>query len=433
MRSHLRAQIVKSSSNNSCNTNNVTWHPSQRQVTQGAQSPPFGPEQQNGVTPKPRWSINNNNSDNDDNSKNNMCSGSLHPRVNVDDNDTYVQARSINMLRTYSPPATSTATLCGQQDHSAAGIVKLGTATGLAREGESILAFPEAQGRQWGHRRDGMIDCKRELVSDYDDAGKGCAFILLGSSAQVLFPECEPICALQVESFQVEAYESAAMTIDIFASSNGKFNLHGCRHLLNEGTRRTTDVMIGGKSELVCGFGDVGKETTTCDGTELEAFAKDETLPDPESATNPEFKCIRQMIKASTPFHDTGWTRGERIIQTGKGTDIDLYTAEVCQGMDQELGKRRWASEEAVALSLTDWARCAAGCGLLNRARISRTIFPSPVRRSRGRTSRCWSGLMFRWARRWTLTCTLLNSTTGGSGVLTYDIGKEEVGSKVEN
>ena len=59
---------------------------------------------------------------------------------------------------------------------------------------------------------------------------------------------------------------------------------------------RTTDVMTGGKSELVCGYDDVGKETTTCEGTELEAFAEDETLPDPENTTNPEFKCIRQMM-----------------------------------------------------------------------------------------------------------------------------------------
>ena len=39
------------------------------------------------------------------------------------------------------------------------------------------------------------------------------------------------------------------------------------------------------------------------------AGAKDDTLPDPESISNPELKCIRQMIKASTPYHATGWTR----------------------------------------------------------------------------------------------------------------------------
>ncbi len=36
-------------------------------------------------------------------------------------------------------------------------------------------------------------------------------------------------------------------------------NLYGCRHSLIDGIARATDVMIGGKTALVCGFGDVGK------------------------------------------------------------------------------------------------------------------------------------------------------------------------------
>jgi adenosylhomocysteinase len=36
-------------------------------------------------------------------------------------------------------------------------------------------------------------------------------------------------------------------------------NLYGCRHSLIDGINRATDVMIGGKVALVCGFGDVGK------------------------------------------------------------------------------------------------------------------------------------------------------------------------------
>jgi adenosylhomocysteinase len=36
-------------------------------------------------------------------------------------------------------------------------------------------------------------------------------------------------------------------------------NLYGCRHSLIDGINRATDVMIGGKMALVCGFGDVGK------------------------------------------------------------------------------------------------------------------------------------------------------------------------------
>jgi adenosylhomocysteinase len=36
-------------------------------------------------------------------------------------------------------------------------------------------------------------------------------------------------------------------------------NVYGCRHSLVDGINRATDVMIGGKVAVVCGFGDVGK------------------------------------------------------------------------------------------------------------------------------------------------------------------------------
>merc|ERR1711896_114973 len=36
-------------------------------------------------------------------------------------------------------------------------------------------------------------------------------------------------------------------------------NVYGCRHSLPDGIMRATDVMIGGKRTLICGYGDVGK------------------------------------------------------------------------------------------------------------------------------------------------------------------------------
>merc|ERR1711912_33305 len=36
-------------------------------------------------------------------------------------------------------------------------------------------------------------------------------------------------------------------------------NVYGCRHSLPDGIMRSTDVMIGGKRALICGYGDVGK------------------------------------------------------------------------------------------------------------------------------------------------------------------------------
>ena len=41
-------------------------------------------------------------------------------------------------------------------------------------------------------------------------------------------------------------------------------NLYGCRHSLVDAICRATDVMIGGKVAVVCGYGDVGKGCAQC-------------------------------------------------------------------------------------------------------------------------------------------------------------------------
>ncbi|WP_316765160.1 adenosylhomocysteinase, partial [Streptomyces herbicida] len=44
------------------------------------------------------------------------------------------------------------------------------------------------------------------------------------------------------------------------AVTKSKFdNKYGCRHSLIDGINRATDVLIGGKTAVVCGYGDVGK------------------------------------------------------------------------------------------------------------------------------------------------------------------------------
>src|ERR1700677_3758046 len=59
----------------------------------------------------------------------------------------------------------------------------------------------------------------------------------------------------------VEAGELLFPAINVNDSvTKTKFdNLYGCRHSLIDGINRATDVMIGGKVAVVCGFGDVGK------------------------------------------------------------------------------------------------------------------------------------------------------------------------------
>ena len=42
-----------------------------------------------------------------------------------------------------------------------------------------------------------------------------------------------------------------------------------------------------------------------------DKFAKDGSLPDPNSTTNPEFKCVLQTIKDSSGVDPKKWMSGE--------------------------------------------------------------------------------------------------------------------------
>merc|ERR1711920_1209400 len=50
-----------------------------------------------------------------------------------------------------------------------------------------------------------------------------------------------------------------AMNVNDCVTKSKFDNVYGCRHSLPDGIMRATDVMIGGKRALVCGYGDVGK------------------------------------------------------------------------------------------------------------------------------------------------------------------------------
>ena len=50
-----------------------------------------------------------------------------------------------------------------------------------------------------------------------------------------------------------------AINVNDSVTKSKFYNLYGCRHSLIDGINRATDVMIGGKVAVICGFGDVGK------------------------------------------------------------------------------------------------------------------------------------------------------------------------------
>jgi adenosylhomocysteinase len=52
---------------------------------------------------------------------------------------------------------------------------------------------------------------------------------------------------------------SPAITVNDSVTKSKFDNIYGCRHSLIDGIKRATDVLIGGKVTVVCGYGDVGK------------------------------------------------------------------------------------------------------------------------------------------------------------------------------
>jgi adenosylhomocysteinase len=185
------------------------------------------------------------------------------------------------------------------QDHAAAAVAKAGTAAVFAWKGETLPEYwwCTEQMLTWSDA-DGP-----DLI--VDDGGDATMLIHKGKEYEAAYAKTKQLpdpmsttnaefkCVLQVirDSIQQDptkwtrmaAYvkgvseetttgvhrlkEMAAKGELLFPAINvndcvtkSKFdNVFGCRHSLPDGIMRATDVMLGGKRCLVCGFGDVGK------------------------------------------------------------------------------------------------------------------------------------------------------------------------------
>ena len=59
--------------------------------------------------------------------------------------------------------------------------------------------------------------------------------------------------------FEDESLLFPAMNVNDSVTKSKFDNLYGCRESLADGIKRATDVMVAGKSVMICGYGDVGK------------------------------------------------------------------------------------------------------------------------------------------------------------------------------
>jgi len=185
------------------------------------------------------------------------------------------------------------------QDHAAAAIAKAGTSTVFAWKGETLpeywwcteqmMTVPGADGCDLlvddGGDSTLLIHKGKELEAKYakdkslpdpsstDNAEFKCILQLLKDSIPAdptKYTRMAATCKGVSEETTTGVHrlkEMAAKGELLFPAINvndcvtkSKFdNVYGCRHSLPDGIMRATDVMIGGKRALVCGYGDVGK------------------------------------------------------------------------------------------------------------------------------------------------------------------------------
>jgi len=185
------------------------------------------------------------------------------------------------------------------QDHAAAAIAKAGTATVFAWKGETLPEY------WWCTEQMMTVPGKDGCDQLVDDGGDATLLMHKGKEYEANFardgslpdpnsttnPEFKCIINVIRESIQKDATKWTRMAAQckgvseetttgvmrlkemagkgelLFPAINvndcvtkSKFdNVYGCRHSLPDGIMRATDVMIGGKRALVCGYGDVGK------------------------------------------------------------------------------------------------------------------------------------------------------------------------------
>merc|ERR1711970_1512104 len=185
------------------------------------------------------------------------------------------------------------------QDHAAAAIAKAGTATVFAWKGETLpeywwcteqmMTVPGADGCDLlvddGGDATLLIHKGKEFEEKFakdgslpdpsstDNAEFKCVLQLLKDSIAVdktkytrMAAKCRGV-SEETTTWVHRLKQMAEKGELLFPAINvndcvtkSKFdNVYGCRHSLPDGIMRATDVMIGGKRVLVCGYGDVGK------------------------------------------------------------------------------------------------------------------------------------------------------------------------------
>lgn len=154
----------------------------------------------------------------------------------------------------------SSCNIFSTQDHAAAAIAARGVPV-FAWKGETEEEF------LWCIEQTIMFPDGKPLNMIIDDGGDLTEMV--HSKYSHLFQGEDPIRGLSEETttgvhklykmFKDGTLKTPAMNVNDSVTKSKFDNYYGCRESLSDGIKRATDVMLAGKTAVVCGYGDVGK------------------------------------------------------------------------------------------------------------------------------------------------------------------------------
>jgi adenosylhomocysteinase len=131
-----------------------------------------------------------------------------------------------------------------------------GDATMLVHKGtefEAAGAVPDPAGAESEEFRVFLTLLQRSLAED------GQKWTRIGEGVQGVTEETTTGVHRLYQLAEIGQLLFPAINVNDSVTKSKFDNLYGCRHSLIDGINRATDVMIGGKVAVICGYGDVGK------------------------------------------------------------------------------------------------------------------------------------------------------------------------------
>lgn len=154
----------------------------------------------------------------------------------------------------------SSCNIFSTQDHAAAAMAKRGVPV-FAWKGETEEEF------LWCIEQTIMFPSGKPLNLILDDGGDLTEMV--HSKYPQFFEGDDPIRGLSEETttgvhklykmFKEGILKTPAINVNDSVTKSKFDNYYGCRESLSDGIKRATDVMLAGKTAVVCGYGDVGK------------------------------------------------------------------------------------------------------------------------------------------------------------------------------